>query len=1190
MSFLDSIGSVFGGLLGQPDVPAVKVTAAESKVQAYDPTYPRQLCLGKSAWSTSVGWSRVHDFSDGTANPKEALTQILCVGDHEMGALTGILLGDKTYTVGTSTGSGGDDFIPATDDPTGNWDSTIVSADWYIPNRARSKVRHLWRLDGGINRHVLAFQWFDGTQTTELRDDDWLDHISGWDSHERRFEGIACVAIVWRVGINEAAFSGQPPRFMPICEGDQRVKDWGADSTTYSDNALDCFTQWLKWEYGPFQTVDDNWDDVGIKNGDFDATIMAAESDVGDESVADGDRYICSYQIPSGANAQEVYDTFDFLCGGLRVWLRPNGLWAARVGGPRTAVAKFNLDDLTGGVANNIEARKHNPEETQYNTVVVSYLSEKNLYEAMETDKSDSSYRTADGGVRLFETIENRGRHGKDSNQRCGLIKLDRHRLPEAPAFDCWHRFGEDMSGNLGAATRIEPGDIAQLTYTCRGWIDKEFELVQKIFDPSSFNYRLEFREWGSIRWDGEGDTPEEVGDDIGTWDGRLEPPTGLSVSTLNQPGTVQPDGSIAATVLIDVDDHPEDAIVGFQGGYSFRWQIKDSGDKKTTLTSEESRAITQLLVGSTYSIEARVEGRGVKSEWTSPSDFLITHQFGRLPTPVAGTGQGENLVADPFFEQSAGLTVSPFWDGDRNSAQTGGSVVFSATGGLLTPHCLIITAGGSGDTDSDRDVVQRIPYPVEPGQLFRVRTRLVTDSDAFTAPEAVVKLQFRDPSQAFLISADQDVFRGVYDSSVWKPVDAVAQVPHGGFVPLDGGSEAEVDDTGQTTTVNFPTIAPLGTNRLLWCYTAHNAVVTDENDPTGESGESWFFDARVTTTDGDDASILAYEGPAPFGTTITGGEVTQDAGDRWVLIGGALAGPNAGAVPSSAATGASASETNTATDLQVPYPAGITTDDKDDIVHAIIAVHADSGQAVVAPTDWVLVESKITDDMGLFVFASILAGTESGNQAFDWDGTGGNPVVFGFMRQYTGVLSNAVFGEVLLSSQYDSVNDESPAFRFDGVLVNAVSRFPKIEFSDFAADDNTAYSNGVLGVTDWFYPPPDGQQVELEFRGKMEVTGINSGTPSRTRVELQIRRERESDNTFTTLEDDIKVWAGKLAETEDEVVSHVQDIEDVLTPGIGGAPENDRFRYEFRSRVKDGGEVNHEWRGMKVKRRFEVI
>ena len=1188
MSLSDFFGSLFGA---QPDVPLTKITAAESKVSAYDPLAPRTLCLGRSAWSTSLGWSRTHEFSDGTPNPKESLTQVLCAGSHPMGPLQEILLAEKIYTVGNSDGSGGDDFIPASL-TSGNWDNTIEAADWYVPNRAKDNMRRWWRTDGGQDRFVVAFKWFDGTQTTHLRNDDWMVHIDTWSDVDRDFRNEACLAITWRVGINEETFSGSPPRLMPICHGAQNVHRWGSGTVSYSDRALDCFTHWLMWEYGPFQEVDNDWVKQLLKPSGWDADIMDEESDICGENVDGEARYEVAYQIHSGQDPQEVYDTFSYLCGGLRVWKRANGLWAARVGHDRAPVASFDLG--AGDGIDNITTRRHRQHSDLYNHVTTSYISDTNLFEMVEATKSDPSYRNADGGVRLYENLTCRGRHGRANIQRLNLIHLDRHRLEEGISFSCWHRFGRITGVGRGAATCVEAGDIVLIDYPRRGWLEKEFELVNKTFDFASMTYLLEFDEWGGIRWEGEGDTPEEVGDDAGRWDGRLSTPTGLTVVSAGQPVTTLPSGAHQIAVLVDVDDHPEEALVAFLGGYSFRWR-RSTDSKWRTVNTDESRAvIADLRVGLTYEFQARVytmKGRGTtKSEWTDTLSALIGSDYGTsLPAPTSDTSQAGNLVADWDFNRSAVLSPNienPYWDAFRISGQDG-TVTFSATGGKLSPPSLVIYSGTDAPSQPDQAVTEEVPHPAVPGELYKVGAWVLNVDGTATAPRYALRLQARNLDSEIIVDAETDIGAVYTNTFVWSRNEQVVQVHRAAGAPLLGGLEAHLSDTGTGPLLEFPTVAPLSTGRLGLAFAAHNAAVTVQTSPTGEVGSSWIFRGRDVSSSGDGIGILAYEADLRAAQVISGGSVSQDAGDRWVIIAGAVgndADPTAGVTFQQKGTAnAQTSDTN---NLTPSYP--VTGLQAGDVFFAVVAVHADSGRSIASPgSPWFSLRTRSSGDMTITVFGRVADGTESSTQAFDWAGTSvgvgvdysddysddyskvavpTTPAALAVIYRYRGALGLAAYAEIQLRARYDDTNAQTSTFRFDGILMERTDRFGMEVFADDNNNTNTSYVTIVSSR--WFFAPPQGKAVRLQVSASYFVDVLSPGTGSSERLRLVVGWERESDFAETVLKNDKGVAVFKSADTGDELEgSWGVNLRVALTPEDGSF-ENDRFRFFLKARV----------------------
>jgi hypothetical protein len=109
-------------------------------------------------------------------------------------------------------------------------------------------------------------------------------------------------------------------------------------------------------------------------------------------------------------------------------------------------------------------------------------------------------------------------------------------------------------------------------------------------------------------------------------------------------------------------------------------------------------------------------------------------------------------------------------------------------------------------------------------------------------------------------------------------------------------GFENVAMTNGTGTSATFPTVTADGAKRLAIAFLAINGPATSETNPAGAGspGGNWTWRDRDGTTSGDDAAVFLYEANLTSSNLVIAGSVTQNAGDRWSIIGLALAPVNA--------------------------------------------------------------------------------------------------------------------------------------------------------------------------------------------------------------------------------------------------------------------------------------------------------
>ena len=823
MGILGGFGEFFGSLFAPQAVEQRNVSPAGAKIQVLDAIHPRKLCLGTKAWPSSIMWHNSHRWGGGDT-PRDTYTMVLALSDQLSGPIQAIWLDNERFTVGTNTSSGGSgqDFVP-TSNFTSQWSSNPTGFNaWYGPNLNKVPVssrlaKHV-REDGGSFRSDIQFRYFDGSQTAA---DDLLNQLPNYQTdngvgQSRVFRRITYLAVSLRAGLSTVGGGGnfggsdigpRVPAILVESRGNREVYDWRTGTVSYSENAALCMARWMMWEYGPLARVDDNFDLLYPLPSDFSVDDMSFAADLCDQNVtilsgsATQARYQVDAEIEADRSASNIFEQFSFALGGVKVFRRQStGKWVIRPGHYAPPVMTIPERDYLPGP---VRTRHRTPRQERKNGIQVKYTSQNQAYELVDSEiVTDSDYLAEDGGVQKLHSFKADFVVGKHRAERLGLIWLQTHRLQKIHQAAFPLDAGVVVASSNRGVIRLELGDNVKINNERYGYVDQQFTVETKGYDPLTGEIGLQLRETGAgfVNYDGHNGPNDETNPSGPNWWGQneLAKLTDLDGFVIEGSSDVQGDGRLWVSVIFDWPNHA-DVRVEDRGQY--RLEYKRSADTKwSAVVSVDSRNTVKMQSGVTHRVRVRAETLEGRSDWypdkTGLSYTPASDVFG--PERLGGEG-GQNVLSDPRI-------VHPFNSTVGNGLKLGSWSITNADGGAPTPVAtsLVVTDTGfwsvtrngaitltsirmqfaDGEAgDSQRfSVLEYIP--VTPGQIWVAGATIMLQS----VSSVEIRVLFYNANRSFIANGSALVNRHEIDFSGDPLIDDWVHLYAPVVIPQIGG------------------------------------------------------------------------------------------------------------------------------------------------------------------------------------------------------------------------------------------------------------------------------------------------------------------------------------------------------------------------------------------------------------------
>lgn len=434
-----------------------------------------------------------------------------------------------------------------------------------------------------------------------------------------------------------------------------------------------------------------------------DESIILADASTEARYTVDGT--ISADQDPSdilrdlaGAMAGSIIDT--------------GGTWTIRAGAYRTPTVTLTDDDLVSGFS--MQPRQSRSDT--FNRVRGVYISPDMQWAPADFPAvSNSTYKTADGGIWLDKDIQLNFTTSPARAQRLAKIELERGRQQ----ITC------QASYNL-KALQLMPGDVVNVTRSRFGWAAKPFEVVECGLsisgdqDNPTLNIPLILRETAAGVWDWA--NGEETTVDLAPNTTLPNPfsvptpstPTLTSVSQMQADGTVEPRFTVAWTTPNNI--HVE------QGGavaIEYKAQADSVWLEWAQLRGDMlSELIGGVVVGEIYDVRIRfINNAGVRGAYSATASVTV---LGDVTAPATPTG----LVAIA----GTGKVVSLDWN-DNTEPDLGEYGIYRHTADVVGSAVLIAEVAASRFVDVD----------VTPGTTYYYWITAIDRSDNESAKTASV-------------------------------------------------------------------------------------------------------------------------------------------------------------------------------------------------------------------------------------------------------------------------------------------------------------------------------------------------------------------------------------------------------------------------------------------------------------------
>ena len=234
---------------------------------------------------------------------------------------------------------------------------------------------------------------------------------------------------------------------------------------------------------------------------------------------------------------------------------------------------------------------------------------------------------------------------GKHRAERLGLIWLQTHRLQKIHQAAFPLDAGVVVASSNRGVIRLELGDNVKINNERYGYVDQQFTVETKGYDPLTGEIGLQLRETGAgfVNYDGHNGPNDETNPSGPNWWGQneLAKLTDLDGFVIEGSSDVQGDGTLWVSVIFDWPNHA-DVRVEDRGQY--RLEYKRNADTKwSAVVSVDSRNTVKMQSGVVHRVRVRAETLEGRSDWypdktglsyTPASDVFGPETVGRRGRP----------------------------------------------------------------------------------------------------------------------------------------------------------------------------------------------------------------------------------------------------------------------------------------------------------------------------------------------------------------------------------------------------------------------------------------------------------------------------------------------------------------------------------------------------------------------------
>lgn len=348
------------------------------------------------------------------------------------------------------------------------------------------------------------------------------------------------------------------------------------------------------------------------------------------------------------------------------------GYWTIRAGAYRTPALTLGDGDLAGPLT--VQPRMSR--QDTYNGVKGVFVAPINDWQLGDfPGQTNSTYTTADGGIRLWKDVSLNFTTSSPTAQRLAKIDLERGR--QQITFTALYK--------LSALNAI-PSDIVYINRANLGWSNKTFEVTNwmlKTYEAGGgtcLGVELSFRETASgvWNWNNGEETVDDLSPNTTLPDASAVPtPSGLTLLTDSSTSITQQDGVFVPRLKVTWSS-PNNIYV--ENGGWFRLEYKKHADS-TWLVWEQNRGdilldyITDVKVADTVDVRLQfINQLGVRGAYATVSNYFVAGDTAGPAAPtglaaIAGTGKSVSL--DWADNTEADFSEYGVW---RNTVNTFGS------------------------------------------------------------------------------------------------------------------------------------------------------------------------------------------------------------------------------------------------------------------------------------------------------------------------------------------------------------------------------------------------------------------------------------------------------------------------------------------------------------------------------------
>lgn len=278
--------------------------------------------------------------------------------------------------------------------------------------------------------------------------------IKPWTS-DHRLRGIAHVYLAF--SFNNEVFDGMPNVRIEV-KGKDNITDTRDDTTGYTVNPALITNDFLR--------ITQDEGGVGADADEIDQSTVDTAANTCEEQVNSQDRYTTNTVIQLNRRPADILGELVGSMAGKLFY--SEGDYHMKAGEWTSPVTELDDDDLIGG---GFELQTRFPKSDLFNGVKGKYVDPNNEWQPSDFPAvtGGGTYKTEDGGERLWKDIELPSTIHAEEASRIARIILERKRLQKT--FTATY--------HLHSAIELQAGDNVEITHDRFDWDKKTFEVVQ---------------------------------------------------------------------------------------------------------------------------------------------------------------------------------------------------------------------------------------------------------------------------------------------------------------------------------------------------------------------------------------------------------------------------------------------------------------------------------------------------------------------------------------------------------------------------------------------------------------------------------------------------------------------------------------------------------------------------------------